>query len=46
MRAWLENAVQRLFPGMGARPLWFYLVLVGTGLVVSEWYLYQRRWIS
>ncbi|WP_162006547.1 vWA domain-containing protein [Roseimaritima sediminicola] len=28
------------------RPLWFYLVLLGVGLIVSEWVLYQRRMVG
>lgn len=36
MRAWLENAVQRLFPGMGARPLW--LASLATILLVLYHY--------
>ena len=28
------------------RPLWFYLVVLGAVIMVAEWYLYQRRWIS
>lgn len=32
--------------GWGGRPLWFYLTLAAFGIVVLEWSLYQRRWIS
>jgi hypothetical protein len=29
-----------------ARPIWFYLVGLAWALAASEWFLYQRRWIS
>jgi hypothetical protein len=32
--------------GFTGRPIWFYLLAAGFLLVVTEWYLYQRRWIS
>lgn len=32
--------------GFGGRPIWFYLVAAGFFLAATEWYLYQRRWIS
>jgi hypothetical protein len=32
--------------GSGGWPLWFMLALVAGILIVAEWYLYQRRWIS
>ena len=32
--------------GFGGWPLWFVLVLAAGVLVVIEWFLYQRRWIS
>jgi hypothetical protein len=32
--------------GLAGRPFWFYLIAAGFVLVVTEWYLYQRRWIS
>ncbi len=32
--------------GFGGWPLWFMLALVAGTLLVVEWYLYQRRWIS
>ena len=36
----------RLIAGLGGRPLWFY-ILVGVLLLFgTEWYLYQRRWMS
>jgi hypothetical protein len=28
------------------RPVWFYLIFVAWALAATEWYLYQRRWIS
>jgi hypothetical protein len=28
------------------RPVWFFLLAVAWLLVVAEWYLYQRRWIT
>ena len=28
------------------RPLWFYLLALGAAMLIVEWYLYQRRWIS
>ena len=28
---------------LGGHSLWFYLTLVATGLIVTEWWLYQRR---
>ena len=32
--------------GFGGRPLWFYLVLTAFLLTLSEWFLFQRRWIT
>ncbi len=29
--------------GVGRRSLWFYLACLGLGLIVAEWFLYQRR---
>ena len=29
-----------------ARPIWFYLVGLAWALAATEWFLYQRRWIS
>jgi hypothetical protein len=29
-----------------ARPLWFYLIGLAWALAATEWFLYQRRWIS
>lgn len=29
--------------GAGARSMWFYLTLIAFGLIVAEWFLYQRR---
>lgn len=29
--------------GVGRRSIWFYLACLGLGLVVVEWFLYQRR---
>jgi hypothetical protein len=26
--------------------VWFYLAALAFVLIVGEWYLYQRRWIS
>lgn len=28
---------------LGGHPLWFYLTLLGLGLIATEWWLYQRR---
>ena len=28
---------------LGGRSLWFYLTLLAAGLIVTEWWLYQRR---
>lgn len=28
------------------RPVWFYLLLVALVLATTEWFLYQRRWIT
>lgn len=30
----------------GARSLWFYLTLAALGLIVGEWFLYQRRIVA
>jgi hypothetical protein len=27
-------------------PLWFYLTVAAMLLIVSEWYLHQRRWLT
>ena len=32
--------------GLGSRPIWFWLLLLGLGLTSIEWCLYQRRVIS
>ena len=32
--------------GIGSRPVWFWLLLLGLGLTSVEWCLYQRRVIS
>ena len=32
--------------GLTGRPVWFYLAAAAFLLIVTEWYLYQRRWIS
>ncbi|MFY9255308.1 MAG: BatA and WFA domain-containing protein [Fuerstiella sp.] len=37
---------EALQAGFGGRPIWFYLVLVGFLLIMVEWFLFQRRWIS
>lgn len=44
-----EDIVPRqavLQAGFGGRPIWFYLVLLGLILIIGEWFLFQRRWIS
>jgi hypothetical protein len=35
-----------LSSGFLGGPVWWYLALLAWALCVSEWYLYQRRWIS
>ena len=42
--SWGDEPTRAL--GFTDRPLWFYLLAVGAVLLVAEWYLYQRRWIS
>lgn len=43
----LESASDtRLTAGVGGKPIWFYLTIVAWLLVATEWYLYQRRWIT
>jgi hypothetical protein len=32
--------------GLGARPIWYYLVALAWILTTWEWFLYQRRWID
>lgn len=32
--------------GFGGRPIWFYLVVLAFILILVEWFLFQRRWIS
>ena len=32
--------------GLLGRPVWFYLIALAWVLAATEWYLYQRRWIS
>ena len=32
--------------GFGGRPVWFYLILLAFILILAEWFLFQRRWIS
>ena len=48
IRARVESAeVAGLSPfGIGGRPIWFYLIALALVLTATEWYLYQRRWIS
>ncbi len=40
------GSIQTLHAGLGGKPIWFYLALVACALVATEWYLYQRRWIT
>ncbi|HET6879015.1 MAG TPA: BatA and WFA domain-containing protein [Pirellulales bacterium] len=35
-----------LAAGLFVRPVWFYLIALAWLLAATEWYLYQRRWIS
>lgn len=32
--------------GAGRRPIWFYLTIVAFGLILLEWFLYQRRVVA
>lgn len=32
--------------GLGSRPIWFYLSVLAFLIISTEWYLYQRRWVS
>ena len=32
--------------GFGGLPIWFYLVVLAFILIMAEWFLFQRRWIS
>lgn len=41
-RVELEDASGEL-SGSGRRSIWFYLTIMALGLVVGEWFLYQRR---
>ncbi len=34
------------FPGEDLVPMWTLLILIVSGTLVVEWYLYQRRWIE
>jgi len=35
-----------LAAGLGGRPIWFYVIVVAWCLIGTEWFLYQRRFIS
>ena len=39
-------AVSPVLAGLGSRPMWFWLLLLGLVLTTVEWCLYQRRVIS
>lgn len=32
--------------GFGGLPIWFYLIVLAFILILIEWFLFQRRWIS
>ena len=40
------KGAETLTAGLGGKPIWFYLIVVAWVLVATEWYLYQRRWIT
>jgi hypothetical protein len=42
-RVELESLADSTLLVFGGHPLWFYLTLGGLGLLVTEWWLYQRR---
>jgi hypothetical protein len=42
--SWGEEPARAM--GFAGRPIWFYLLVAAWLLIVLEWYLYQRRWIS
>ncbi|MBM82508.1 MAG: hypothetical protein CMJ78_18245 [Planctomycetaceae bacterium] len=37
---------ETLAAGLGGRPVWFYLIVLAFCLIGTEWFLYQRRFIS
>lgn len=46
-----ESLVEKQTPttvaaGLFVRPVWFYMTVLAWLLAATEWYLYQRRWIS
>jgi hypothetical protein len=41
-----ESLAQAGIFGVGGRPIWYYVIVLAFLLIVVEWYLYQRRWIS
>ncbi len=41
-----EAADERAAATTGGKPWWFYLCLVSLGLIVGEWYLFQRRIVA
>jgi hypothetical protein len=41
-----KSAESRLAIGFLGRPAWWYLIGLAFLLAATEWYLYQRRWIS
>ncbi len=44
LRPQIEDAkAQDIRFGSGARSIWFYLTIIAFGLVIGEWFLYQRR---
>ncbi len=42
-RAELTDMEGRSLLTLGGQSLWFYLTVLATGLIVTEWWLYQRR---
>ena len=42
-RGELTDVEGRTLLSLGGQSLWFYLTLLATGLIATEWWLYQRR---
>jgi hypothetical protein len=41
-----DTADERAVATTGGKPWWFYLCLVSLGLIIGEWYLFQRRIVA
>jgi hypothetical protein len=42
----IESETAKATLGGAGRPIWFWIILTAIALSITEWGLYQRRWIS